>query len=82
MNNYFINQMKRAGFSWPERVLYRIKAFFCPGYYREVWRKHAIETQNLLNQNNWDKHGFYVSSDGKLCLDRCIFTNFGYFDHE
>ena len=81
MNNYLKNQIKRANCAWTKKVAGYIMAVLCPGRMERLWRKHAAELQNELNQNNWDRHGFYVSN-GKLCCDWCCFTNYGYFVHE
>lgn len=29
------------------------------------WRKRCVEMQNALNENNWNRYGWYKGSDGE-----------------
>lgn len=40
------------------------------------WAKHCTEIQNALNQNNWERFGWYVSR-GEMVYDWRIYIDKG-----
>lgn len=40
------------------------------------WARHCIEMQNALNQNNWERFGWYVSR-GEMVYDWRIYIDKG-----
>lgn len=44
---------------------------------RAEWRKHCMDMQNELNENNWNRYGWYKGSDGEMCFDWRAYVNKG-----
>lgn len=82
MNNYFKNQIKRAGCSMPQRIVYRIESVLFPRRYERMWKNHATEMQNQLNDNNWKRYKFYVDSRHDVSRDWLRVINYGYFVYD
>ena len=80
MNNYLYNQIRRSEAPAVKKIIGFLMGVLCPAKNERAWRKHVTEMQNRLNENNWKRHGFYVSG-GELCLDWTVYTNYGYFAH-
>lgn len=40
------------------------------------WARHCAEMQNELNENNWERYGWYVSR-GELCFNWMKHRDYG-----
>lgn len=41
------------------------------------WAKRCVEMQNALNENNWNRYGWYKGSNGEMCFDWSVYVNKG-----
>lgn len=82
MNNYFKNQLRRTGCGLFLRIKYHVMGVLCPGEFKRMWRNHATEMQNQLNDNNWKRYKFYVDSRHDVSRDWLRVINYGYFVYD
>lgn len=41
------------------------------------WAKHCVEMQNELNENNWNRYGWYIGSRDEMVFDWRLYVNKG-----
>ena len=78
MNNYFINQMRRANCGLATKVKMYVYTLTHPGEMRRMWNNHSIELQNQLNGEHEHYRGWWVDRRShEVCYDRSRWTKDG-----
>lgn len=59
MNNYWMNQLRRARLGLGKKVLTWVVGLVSPRELERRWRRHSVEMQNELNEEHARRLGWY-----------------------
>jgi hypothetical protein len=62
MNNYWMNQLRRARLGLGKKVLTYVAGTVSPRELERRWRRHSVEMQNELNKEHCERFGWYVTN--------------------